>query len=147
MITVQIADFDVGLEYQQLCSSHQVGAVVTFVGRVRDFAEHETLWLEHYPGMTEKVLGELCDQAKQRWPIQQLRLIHRVGTLAAGDQIVFVGISSQHRQAAFDACQWLMDMLKTQAPFWKKEGQKWVDAKPHDLLAASRWLTSSDPQP
>ncbi len=139
MISVQTADFDLGFEYQQLCNSPQIGAVVTFVGRVRDFAENQTLWLEHYPPMTENLLAALVAKAKARWPLQVVRIIHRVGPLLPSEQIVFVGVSSAHRQAAFAACEWLMDMLKTQAPFWKKEGDHWVEARASDLLAAQRW--------
>ena len=140
MIAIQTEDFDVAEEYRQLCASSTTGAAVVFVGRVREFAGDQALWLEHYPGMTEKVLAELRQQAFSRWPLQSVRIIHRVGQLAPGDQIVLVGVSSEHRQAAFEACQWLMDILKTQVPLWKKEGAHWVEAKAADELAANRWL-------
>ena len=102
------------------------------------------LSLEHYPGMTEKSLSEICDQAEARWPIQKMRVIHRVGDLEIGDQIVYVGISSTHRGAAFEACEFVMDFLKTKAPFWKKErtteATRWVDSRDSDAKAAERWV-------
>ncbi len=143
-IDVRADDFDVGVEYAHLATGTQAGAVVTFVGRVRDFsgAASRRLWLEHYPGMTEKVITDIVAQAQARWPIQKTRVIHRIGELTPGDQIVLVGVSAAHRQDAFDACAFIMDFLKTQAPFWKKEGDHWVAAKQSDLKAAHAWTES-----
>lgn len=139
-IRVQTEDFDQGEEYRQLARGTEAGAVVTFVGRVRDFAaESGDMWLEHYAGMTEKVLADLVAQARQRWAILDVTVIHRIGQLSPGDQIVLVGVSSAHRHAAFAACEFLMDFLKTQAPFWKREGDRWVDAKDTDQAAADAW--------
>lgn len=119
---------------------------MTFVGKVRDMNlgdEVIGLSLEHYPGMTEKALAEICDQAEQRWPLLDIRVIHRVGDLDIGDQIVFVGVSSAHRGAAFEACEFVMDYLKTKAPFWKKErtseSTRWVESRDSDAKAAERW--------
>ncbi|GAK86587.1 molybdenum cofactor biosynthesis protein MoaE [Vibrio ponticus] len=123
-VLVQVADFNVGDEYQALAQSNASGAVVTFVGKVRDMNLGDDvvgLSLEHYPGMTEKALAEICDEAEQRWPLEAIRVIHRVGDMTTGDQIVFVGVASAHRGAAFEACEFVMDYLKTKAPFWKKE--------------------------
>lgn len=147
MIRVQTEDFDIAKEYQALTLNNQTdGAVVFFVGLVRDFnqdSQIKTLTLEHYPAMTEKVLSELEAQANQRWQLGRVSLVHRVGTLALGEQIVFVGVTSCHRQSAFEAAQFLMDKLKTQAPFWKKEqtpqGEHWVDARDTDKNAAKKW--------
>lgn len=147
MITIQTEDFDCGEEYQQLRRDSQVtGAIVTFTGLVRDFSEQaqsQHLWLEHYAGMTEKVLESIVTEAEQRWSIQKVRVIHRVGELHSGDQIVFVGVASRHRKDAFSAAEFIMDFLKTQAPFWKKEvadnEEQWVDAKLSDQHEADRW--------
>lgn len=145
-VRVQVHDFSMAAEYAELAQGHQAGAVVTFVGRVRDFSDnHEDLWLEHYPGMTEKVLQQLLEQAKTRWPLLGARIVHRVGHLTPGEQIVFVGTSSAHRQAAFDACAYLIDILKTQAPFWKKEGDNWVAAKQSDEQSADQWAKRDQP--
>ncbi|MDN2481695.1 molybdopterin synthase catalytic subunit MoaE [Vibrio agarivorans] len=145
-ISVQTIDFSVGDEYQALAQGTAAGAVVTFVGKVRDMNlgdEVTGLSLEHYPGMTEKALAEICDQAEQRWPLLDIRVIHRVGDLDIGDQIVFVGVSSAHRGAAFEACEFVMDYLKTKAPFWKKErtseATRWVESRDSDAKAAERW--------
>ncbi|MGE8098374.1 molybdopterin synthase catalytic subunit MoaE [Pseudomonas fluorescens] len=123
-----------------------VGAVATFVGYVRDINQGEkvsSLFLEHYPGMTERSLQRIVDQANERWPLQRVNIVHRVGLLNVGDPIVFVGVASEHRQAAFDACAFLMDYLKTRAPFWKREetgsGDRWVCGRESDQLAARRW--------
>ncbi|MGN7742257.1 molybdopterin synthase catalytic subunit MoaE [Pseudomonas sp. 22526] len=123
-----------------------IGAVVTFVGYVRDLNLGEqvgSLFLEHYPGMTERSLQRILDQANQRWPLQRVTVVHRVGLLQVAEPIVFVGVASAHRQAAFEACAFLMDYLKTRAPFWKREqtpsGERWVDGRESDQLAASRW--------
>ena len=139
-IRVQTEDFDQGAEYRELASGTDAGAVVTFVGQVRDFVgEDKTLWLEHYAGMTENVLADLLARARERWPILSATIIHRVGHLSHGDQIVLVGVSSAHRHAAFSACAFLMDFLKTEAPFWKREGDHWVAAKDTDHAAADAW--------
>ena len=145
-VAVQFEDFSVDTEYDALAEGTSAGAVVTFVGKVRDMnlGDNVTgLSLEHYPGMTEKALGEICDEAEQRWPLLKIRVIHRVGDLNIGDQIVFVGVSSAHRGAAFEACEFVMDYLKTKAPFWKKErtteSTRWVDSRDSDAKAAQRW--------
>lgn len=146
MISVQFEDFSVADEYASLAEGTDAGAVVTFIGKVRDFNQGDEvtgLSLEHYPGMTEKALGEIVAQARERWPLLKTRVIHRVGDLELGDQIVFVGVSSAHRGAAFQACEFIMDYLKTRAPFWKKEqtptDSRWVDARETDTSAADRW--------
>ncbi|WP_159738212.1 molybdopterin synthase catalytic subunit MoaE [Vibrio atypicus] len=145
-VSVQVEDFSVGAEYEVLAEGTAAGAVVTFIGKVRDMnlGDNVTgLSLEHYPGMTEKALAEICDQAEQRWPLLNVRVIHRVGDLDIGDQIVFVGVSSAHRGAAFEACEFVMDYLKTKAPFWKKErtteATRWVESRDSDAKAAERW--------
>lgn len=147
MIKVQTDDFDVAQALADLRSNKpQVGAIVSFVGLVRDIndgADVSTLTLEHYPEMTEKALQSIVDEAKQRWDVMDAVVIHRVGTLLPTDQIVLVAISSTHRQAAFSACEFIMDYLKTQAPFWKKEtnnqGARWVEARASDDEAQARW--------
>jgi molybdopterin synthase catalytic subunit len=144
---VQAEDFDAGQELISMrLSGQSVGAVVSFIGQVRDLNEGDTiqtLTLEHYPEMTEKALGAIENQAKSRWDISDSLIIHRVGTLKPKDQIVFVAVSSAHRGDAFKACEFIMDFLKTQAPFWKKEtthhGERWVEAKLSDETAQSRW--------
>ncbi len=151
MIRVQEEDFDIGAEIAALTAGdHSVGGVASFVGLVRDMApvesaerEIRTMTLEHYPGMTEKKLEEIEAEANTRWPLAGSLIIHRYGTLAPGDQIVLVVCASAHRRAAFEACQFLMDWLKTEAPFWKLEetdtGETWVDARESDDDAAARW--------
>lgn len=147
MIHVQEADFNLQEEYTALRQqSHGIGAICSFVGLMRDFNEGDSvqgMFLEHYPGMTEKSLQKIADEAMQRWPLIGYRIIHRVGPLLPNDQIVLVLVASAHRQAAFAACEFIMDFLKTRAPFWKKEltqqGDKWVDAKHSDDEAAQRW--------
>ena len=147
MISVQQADFSMEQEYRALIADNvKDGAAVTFVGLVRDFNDGSSvngLFLEHYPGMTENCLKDICEQAKSRWELGRVRVIHRVGQLDLGDQIVFVGVTSRHRQSAFEACEFIMDYLKTQAPFWKKEttteGNRWVEAKQSDEDKAQRW--------
>lgn len=147
MIQVQEADFDVGEEYKELVAGDTAaGAVVTFVGRVRDLNLARNvlgLHLEHYPGMTEKSLQAIADEACSRWNILRWKIIHRVGDLKLGDNIVFVGVTSAHREDAFNAANFLMDYLKTRAPFWKKElteqGSVWIDAQEKDVLSAKRW--------
>ncbi|MFM5557496.1 molybdopterin synthase catalytic subunit MoaE [Aeromonas rivipollensis] len=150
-ILVQRADFSLGEEYERLAARHDSGAIVTFVGKVRDFNQGEEvkgLSLEHYPGMTEKALTDIVTEARGRWPLQECTLIHRIGDLLLGDQIVLVAVSSAHRDAAFEACHFIMDFLKTRAPFWKKEltaegVQRWVEAKQSDDAAAARWRQES----
>ncbi|MDP2514746.1 molybdopterin synthase catalytic subunit MoaE [Photobacterium damselae subsp. piscicida] len=146
MISVQFEDFSVADEYEKLAQGTEAGAVVTFIGKVRDFNQGDSvtgLSLEHYPGMTEKALSEIVEQARARWPLLQVRVIHRVGDFDLGNQIVFVGVSSAHRGASFEACEFIMDYLKTRAPFWKKEQtpeeNRWVDARESDTSAADRW--------
>lgn len=147
VVKVQADDFDVAQVLADLRNNKpQVGAIVSFVGLVRDIndgADVSTLTLEHYPEMTEKALQAILDEAKQRWDVMDAVVIHRVGTLLPTDQIVLVAISSAHRQAAFSACEFVMDYLKTQAPFWKKEtnseGSRWVEARTSDDEAQARW--------
>ena len=146
-VRVQKEDFDVGAEIANLREGNpKVGAVASFVGIVRDLNEGDvvaTLTLEHYPGMTEKSLEEIVAQAQQRWDIYDALVVHRVGTLKPLDQIVLVVVTSAHRGESFKACEFLMDYLKTRAPFWKKEvtpeGARWVDARASDDAAADRW--------
>lgn len=148
MISVQEQDFNQQDEYDRLKCKTSIGAIVTFTGLVRDINHDQRvsdLSLEHYPGMTEKCLTDIVEQAKKRWNIIESTVIHRVGQLAISEQIVFVGIASQHRGDAFAACEFIMDYLKTQAPFWKKEtmfdGQtQWVDAREVDQAALSKWV-------
>ncbi len=147
MISVQTADFDVGAEYAALTANDvEAGAVVVFVGKVRELnlsRQVTGLLLEHYPGMTEKALEEILAEAKSRWQLTRCRIIHRIGALGLGDQIVLVGVASPHREQAFAAAEFLMDYLKTRAPFWKKErtqeGDYWVDAQEKDEVSAQRW--------
>ncbi|MGP0014137.1 molybdopterin synthase catalytic subunit MoaE [Pseudomonas sp.] len=146
-IRVQAQAFDQGAEVNALHAANLgIGAVVSFVGYVRDFNDGRDvmgMFLEHYPGMTERALGKIVAQAHERWPLLGLEVLHRVGALEPGEPIVFVGVTSAHRQAAFDACNFVMDYLKTQAPFWKKEntadGPRWVEGRASDHAAAERW--------
>jgi len=146
-VRVQKEDFDAGAEIARLREGNpKVGAVASFIGIVRDLNDGDavaTLTLEHYPGMTEKSLEEIVGQAMQRWDIYDALVVHRVGTLEPLDQIVLVVVTSAHRGESFKACEFLMDYLKTQAPFWKKEvtpdGARWVDARASDDAAAGRW--------
>ena len=146
-IRVQSAVFDPGAELNALHAANTgVGAVVGFVGYVRDFndgLEVRGMFLEHYPGMTEKALAAIVVEAEQRWPLLKVEVLHRVGALAPGEPIVFVGVTSAHRQAAFEACDFVMDYLKTRAAFWKKEdtaaGPRWVAGRESDKAAAKRW--------
>ena len=148
MISIQTHDFDISLETELLeRDNHADGALVTFTGRVRNknLGDKVTaLHLEHYSGMTEKSLTQIIEQAKNRWPINRVKVIHRIGTLMVGEQIVFVGVTSPHRKAAFAACEFIMDYLKVDAPFWKKEltgtGERWLDAKASDKDKAKDWL-------
>lgn len=145
-IRVGTAPFSVGEEYPWLAECNDDGAVVTFTGKVRNHNlgdQVSALSLEHYPGMTEKALGEIVAQARSRWSLQRVTVIHRVGDLFPGDEIVFVGVSGAHRSEAFDAAEFIMDYLKTRAPFWKREatgqGERWVEARDSDQQAAKRW--------
>ena len=146
-IRIQEKDFDISAEIAGLRKGDpRVGAVVSFLGTVRDVndgSQVKRMTLEHYPGMTEKALQEILDQAKTRWDIYQTLVIHRVGPLLPEDQIVLVVATSAHRGEAFAACEFIMDYLKTAAPFWKKEdtpeGARWVDARVTDDAAMARW--------
>jgi len=146
-VRVQTADFDIGAEIARLREGHRsVGAIASFIGTVRDVKDASTitgLTLEHYPGMTEAALEEIVAEARRRFDIRDALVIHRVGALAPGDQIVLVAVTSAHRGMAFDACEFIMDALKTRAPFWKKErlpdGERWVEARASDDEAARRW--------
>lgn len=146
-VYVQTEAFDAGHMLNALHAEQLgVGAVVGFVGYVRDFNDGQEvagMMLEHYPGMTEKALQQIIDDAGQRWPLLNVDLLHRVGELEPGEPIVFVGVSSAHRQAAFEACHFIIDYLKTRAPFWKREdtpeGPRWVDARDGDAEAMRRW--------
>ena len=150
MVKIQQEDFDAGAEIAKLRLSHpNIGAVAAFIGQVRDMNDGSAvsrLTLEHYPGMTEKALDAIVTEARGRWDILGVRVIHRVGRLLPGDRIVFVAVSSAHRGEAFAACEFIMDYLKTRAPFWKKEqtgqGARWVDARAADDAAAERWSRS-----
>ena len=146
-IKIQENDFDISAEIAKLRKGDpRVGAVVSFLGTVRDMndgTQVKAMTLEHYPGMTEKALQDILDQAKARWDIYQTLVIHRVGPLLPEDQIVLVAVTSAHRGEAFAACEFIMDYLKTAAPFWKKEdtpeGARWVDARVTDEAAMARW--------
>ena len=150
-VSVQEEDFDpAGLQQGLLAGSGLEGAVVTFTGYVR--AENRqspvaTMELEHYPGMTEKSIHSIVAQAAARWPLLAVSVVHRVGRLRPGDKIVWVGVASAHRAAAFSACEFIMDYLKHRAPFWKKEhgpeGGRWVEARPEDAARADRWRDHS----
>lgn len=145
-IRVGPAPFDMADAYRWLAACDEDGAVVTFTGKVRNHNlgdDVAALTLEHYPGMTEKALQEIVDAARERWPLQRVTVIHRVGELFPGDEIVLVGVTSAHRGSAFSAAEFIMDYLKTRAPFWKREateqGDRWVDARDSDHQAAQRW--------
>jgi len=146
-VRVQEPDFDVGLELEALTRGRvDVGAVASFVGLVRDANDGHAIsgmTLEHYPGMTQKALEEICREAHARWELLDTLVIHRVGPLEPGERIVLVGVSSAHRGEAFAACEFIMDYLKTRAPFWKREdtaqGERWVEARTSDESAADRW--------
>ena len=147
MIRVQQEDFDVGAEIKALTKGNpSIGGVVSFIGLVRDIAGDrsiDTMTLEHYPGMTEKMLARIEEEAQERWNLDASLIIHRYGPLNPGDQIVLSITASAHRQDAFEANEFLMDWLKTKAPFWKREagadGDNWVEAKDSDDVAAARW--------
>ena len=146
-VSIQTADFDLGAEVAALRTADPgVGAVASFVGTVRDRNDGlgvSAMELEHYPGMTERAIDAMIDAAFRRFDIRAARVIHRIGRLQPGDQIVLVAVTSGHRRAAFEACEFLMDYLKTQAPFWKKEhtpeGERWVDARSTADAALERW--------
>ena len=147
MIKVQREDFDIGAELAQLTDGNtKVGGLASFVGLVRDLADQgavSAMTLEHYPGMTEKRLAEIEAEARARWPLESVLIIHRYGKLEPGDRIVLVATASAHRQAALESCAFLIDWLKTKAPFWKLEqgskGAAWVEAKESDDRAAEKW--------
>ncbi len=147
MIKVQREDFDIGAEIATLTEGNtKVGGLAMFVGLVRDLAPQgkiSAMTLEHYPGMTEKRLAEIADEAESRWPLEGVLIVHRYGRLEPGDRIVLVSATSAHRLAALDACAFLIDWLKTKAPFWKLEesaaGAEWVDARESDDHAAAKW--------
>lgn len=150
LIAVQTQDFDLAAEYARFTGLANIGAVVMFVGRVRDLNPQPqliALELEHYPKMTERALQQIVANAKARWPLDAVTLIHRVGPLEPAEQIVLVLTASAHRAAAYAANEYIMDFLKTQAPFWKKEvsaaGSTWVDARESDQTAQQRWANQS----
>ena len=150
MIRVQREDFDPGAEMATLTRGrHDIGGLACFVGLVRDMAGDKpigAMTLEHYPGMAEEEIKRHADEAISRWPLQGLTIIHRFGRIAPGENIVLVITASSHRRAAFEAAEFLMDYLKTSAPFWKQEesarGKSWVEAQGHDDAAAARWTKS-----
>ena len=150
-VSVQAADFDVAaLQRALLAGAQREGAVATFTGYVRRSNEQrqvDSMELEHYPGMTENSITEILRQAADRWPLLAASVVHRVGKLGPGDRIVWVGVTSSHREAAFNGCEFIMDYLKTRAPFWKKElgpdGGHWVSAREHDTSRATRWQDNS----
>lgn len=153
MISVQSADFDVAALYAALRQdAANAGGIACFTGLVREFYEPEhkgtapavkSLFLEHYPGMTEKALADILAEAQERWDVLASQVVHRVGELYAGDQIVFVGVASTHRSDAFAAAEFIMDYLKTRAPFWKKQQSgdtsEWIESRASDELARARW--------
>jgi molybdopterin synthase catalytic subunit len=147
MIRVQREDFDIGAELDRLAhGNRRVGGIASFVGLVRDIGGSDpvtALTLEHYPGMTEKKLAEIEAEAHRRWPLDAVLIIHRYGRLAPGERIVLVATASSHREAALEACHFLIDWLKTKAPFWKSEetpkGERWVEARAEDDAATERW--------
>lgn len=150
-VRVQREDFDIGAEVAALTKGRtDIGGVATFTGLVRDLAagdEVKAMTLEHYPGMTEKMLAGIEAEARERWPLDETLIIHRYGRLEPGDRIVLVVTASAHRKAALDSCEFLIDWLKTKAPFWKleetKEGEHWVEARESDDEAAARWQEES----
>ena len=152
MIRVQDEDFDIGAEITRMTEgSTEIGGLASFVGLVRDYAGDEqisSMTLEHYPGMTEKQLERLESEARERWDLQDVLIIHRYGKLYPGDRIVLVITASPHRQASLESCHFLIDWLKTKAPFWKLEekesGADWVDARDTDAVAADRWVRVSN---
>ena len=149
-VSVQAEDFDVSsLQRELLDDACEAGAVASFTGLVKTGGEHQqvsALELEHYPGMTERSIQAIVDEARQRWQLSAVKVVHRIGRLEPGEQIVYVGVCSAHRREAFQACEFIMDYLKTRAPFWKKEtsaaGEYWVDSRESDFSAARRWQIS-----
>lgn len=147
MIRLSPGPFDPAEIERQLRSSHSaIGAVVSFVGQMRDFNDDRpvtSMYLEHYPGMTEKALAAIVAEAEARWPLLGVEVVHRVGDIALGDTIVLVAVASRHRREAFQACELIIDYLKTQAPFWKREqtpeGARWVESRSQDEQAAASW--------
>lgn len=152
MIRVQTEDFDIGAEITQITEGNtEIGGLASFVGLVRDYAGDEkisAMTLEHYPGMTEKKLEALEAEARERWQLQDVLIVHRYGRLEPGDRIVLVVTASPHREASLESCQFLIDWLKTKAPFWKLEeresGAQWVESRETDSVAAERWLRVTD---
>ncbi|HZO04153.1 MAG TPA: molybdenum cofactor biosynthesis protein MoaE [Burkholderiales bacterium] len=138
-VSIQQEDFDLGLEVLDIQQDNRIGAVASFVGQVREVP----MTLEHYPGMTENAIKKIVEEARTRWQVMDYTVIHRYGDLQPNDQIVMVAVASSHRGDAFAACQFIMDYLKTEAPFWKKEhypdGARWVDARDSDEQATERW--------
>jgi molybdopterin synthase catalytic subunit len=149
MIRVQREDFDVGVELGRVTAgTHRIGGVASFIGLVRDMGGNDrisALTIEHYPGMTERKLAEIEAEAHRRWPLDAVLMIHRYGRLEPGDRIVLVAAASSHREAAFAACHFLIDWLKTEAPFWKSEetpsGERWVEARVEDDATRERWTS------
>ena len=152
MIRVQTEDFDIGAEISRMTDGNtEIGGLASFVGLVRDYAGDEkisSMTLEHYPGMTEKQLERLEADARERWQLQDVLIIHRYGELMPGDRIVLVVTASGHREASLESCQFLIDWLKTKAPFWKLEdrasGAAWVESREEDTVAADRWVRVTD---
>lgn len=152
MIRVQSEDFDIGAEISRMTAGNtEIGGLASFVGLVRDYAGDEkisSMTLEHYPGMTEKQLAKLEAEARERWDLQDVLIIHRYGKLNPGDRIVLVVTASAHREASLESCQFLIDWLKTKAPFWKLEdresGAQWVDSRSEDSVAADKWVRVTD---
>lgn len=152
MIKVQQEPFDAGAELNALIGgNHAIGGIACFVGTVRDMSgsrDIDTMTLEHYPGMTERALEDIETQANERWPLESSLVIHRFGPLKPGDAIVMVAATSAHRKAAFEACEFLIDWLKTKAPFWKLEageqGEHWVEARAQDDTATKRWQENGE---
>jgi len=142
-ISIQAEDFDPGVEIASLGDEGRVGAIASFVGLVRGDDNMSAMTLEHYPNFAEAEIAAHVTEAKKRWPLLGVRIVHRVGRLTPGSRIVFVGVASAHRQAAFEAAEFLMDYLKTRAPFWKEEERagstSWVEAKKEDDDAVKRW--------
>lgn len=152
MIKVQTEDFDIGAEISRMTEGNtEIGGLASFVGLVRDYAGDEkisAMTLEHYPGMTEKQLAKLEAEARERWDLQDVLIVHRYGTLNPGDRIVLVATASAHREASLESCQFLIDWLKTKAPFWKLEdresGAQWVESRSEDSVAADKWIRVTD---
>lgn len=152
MIRVQTEDFDIGAEISRMTAGNtEIGGLASFVGLVRDYAGDEkisSMTLEHYPGMTEKQLAKLEAEARERWDLQDVLIVHRYGRLNPGDRIVLVVTASAHREASLESCQFLIDWLKTKAPFWKLEdresGAQWVESRAEDSVAADKWVRVTD---